>query len=207
MRFTCACLRPITLLPRDFAVHSAHAFYGANRTPLVPVLEDEAMVLTESSAILKYLADKIGSAAYPKELKQRACVKEHMDWFNANLYRDYGYGLVYPQSLPFLAYSDPVANKACVERGLEKSKSWLAILGRNLLGPKSLYLCGEQITIADYLGACMLEAGKLVNCSFATYPNVCSWLERMRALPNWGKVHEAFYGFAGSLKGKSFAAV
>jgi glutathione S-transferase len=174
---------------------------------MVPVLEDDGMVLTESSAILKYLAEKIGSAAYPKELKQRACVNERMDWFNTNLYRDYGYGLVYPQSLPFLAYSDPVANKACVERGLEKSKAWLAILDRNLLGPKRPYLCGEQITIADYLGACILEAGKLVNCSFATYPNVCRWLERMRALPNWGKVHEAFYGFAGSLKGKSFVAV
>ena len=182
-------------------------FASLNPSRMVPVLEDDGMVLTESSAILKYLADKIGSAAYPKELKERACVNERMDWFNANLYRDYGYGLVYPQSLPFLAYSDPVANKACVERGLEKSKAWLAILDRNLLGPRRPYLCGEQITIADYLGACMLEAGKLVNCSFATYPNVCRWLERMRALPNWGKVHEAFYGFAGSLKGKSFVAV
>jgi glutathione S-transferase len=53
----------------------------------------------------------------------------------------------------------------------------------------------------------MLEAGELVNCSFATYPNVCRWLERMRALPNWGKVHEAFYRSAASLKGKSFVAV
>ena len=80
-------------------------FASLNPSRMVPVLEDDGMVLTESSAILKYLADKIGSAAYPKELKERACVNERMDWFNANLYRDYGYGLVYPQSLPFLGSS------------------------------------------------------------------------------------------------------
>lgn len=186
--------------------HQREPYVSINPNRLVPVLEDDGMRLTESSAILKYLADKIGSPAYPKDLKQRARVNERMDWFNSNLYRDYGYGLVYPQVLSYLAYPDPVAHKACVERGLEKTRGWLDVLDRNLLGPHQPYLCGEQLTIADYFGACMLEAGKLVGCNFAAYPNVSRWLERMRTLPSWNKVHEAFYGFVGSLKGKSFVA-
>lgn len=186
--------------------HQREPFASLNPNRLVPVLEEDGMVLTESSAILKFLADTISSPAYPKDLRQRARVNERMDWFNANFYRDYGYGLVYPQVLSYLAYPDPVAHKACVERGLEKTKGWLEILDRNLLGPKQPYLCGGQMTIADYFGSCMLESGKLVGCNFAAYPNVNRWLERMQALPTWNEVHEAFYGFAGSLEGKSLVA-
>jgi glutathione S-transferase len=44
--------------------------YGAiNPSRLVPVLEDGDFRLTESSAILKYLADVVDSPAYPKGLK------------------------------------------------------------------------------------------------------------------------------------------
>lgn len=186
--------------------HQREPFTSINPNRLVPVLEEDGMRLTESSAILKFLADKTDSPAYPKDLKRRARVNERMDWFNSNFYRDYGYGLVYPQVLSYLAYPDPVVHKASVERGLEKTKGWLEILDRDLLGPKQPYLCGEQLTIADYFGACMLESGKLVGCNFAVYPNVNRWLERMHALPSWGKVHEAFEGFVGSLKGKSFVA-
>ena len=32
-------------------------------------------------------------------------------------------------------------------------------------------------------------------------------LKKAEALKNWGKVHEAFYGFAASLKDKAFEAV
>ena len=66
----------------------------------MPVIEDGDLHLTESSAILKYLADKIGSPAYPKDLKQRAKVNEMMDWLNTNFYRDWAYNLAYPQLFP-----------------------------------------------------------------------------------------------------------
>ena len=67
---------------------------------LVPVLEDGDFRLTESSAILKYLADKFDSPLYPKDLRQRARVNERMDWFNTQLSRDFCFGLVFAQLLP-----------------------------------------------------------------------------------------------------------
>ena len=185
--------------------HQGEAFGKVNPSKLVPVLQDDGLTLTESSAILKYLADKVDSPAYPKDLKQRARVNERMDWFNSQFYRDFGYALVYPQVLSFLGFSDPAAQKALVERGIERSKNWLGVLERNLLGGQP-YVCGEKISIADYFGAVMVEAGKMVGCTYAAYPDVNAWLGRMRALPNWAKVHEAFYGFVGTLKGKSFVA-
>ena len=45
-------------------------YSGLNPNRLIPTLEDGDFVLTENSAILKYLAEKTGSPAYPKDLKQ-----------------------------------------------------------------------------------------------------------------------------------------
>ena len=185
--------------------HQGEAFKKINPSGLVPVLKDDELVLTESSAILKYLADKIGSPAYPKDLKERARVNERMDWFNSQFYRDFGYALVYPQVLTYLGFTDPVAQKALVDRGLERAQSWLKVLDQNLIG-KHAYVCGDRITIADHFGAVMLESGKLVGCTFGGFANISRWLERMRALPSWNKVHEAFYGFVGTLKGKRFVS-
>ena len=45
--------------------HMGEAYTAVNPSRLVPVLEDGDFRLTESSAILKYLADKIDSPMYP----------------------------------------------------------------------------------------------------------------------------------------------
>ncbi len=80
--------------------HHQEPYVSINPNRLVPVLDDGDLRLTESSAILKYLADKIDSPAYPKDLLARAKVNEMMDWFNTNFYRDYAYGWIYPQIFP-----------------------------------------------------------------------------------------------------------
>ena len=79
--------------------HTKPPYTDLNPNALVPMIEDGDLRLTESSAILKYLADKIGSPAYPKDLKPRAKVNEMMDWINTNFYRDWAYNLTYPQTV------------------------------------------------------------------------------------------------------------
>src|SRR5688572_30964315 len=59
--------------------HHKDAYKALNPNKMVPMLEDGDLRLTESSAILKYLADKANSPAYPKDLKQRAKVNELLD--------------------------------------------------------------------------------------------------------------------------------
>ena len=68
--------------------HYQPPFEAINPNHLVPVLEDGDFRLTESSAILKYLADKTDSPRYPKDLKQRARINERMDWVNTQLCRE-----------------------------------------------------------------------------------------------------------------------
>ncbi len=185
--------------------HLKPEYAARNPNCLIPMLEDGDFRLTESSAILKYLAEKTGSAAYPKDLKERARVNEAMDWFNANFYRDFGYGLIYPQL--FHKRPSEEVQSGTVAWGKEKSLNWFKILDQHLLGPKKSYLCGDSITIADYFGVEMVVVGEFVGCSFRAYPNVERWVGRMKSLKSWAKVHEVAEGFAASIKGQAFVTI
>lgn len=173
--------------------HVQPKFAGINPSRLVPVLEDGDFRLTESSAILKYLADKAGSPAYPAEPRQRARIHEIMDWFNTGLYRDLGYGLIYPQVLPQYRRPDEQVQAATLAWGREKAKGWLKILDENLIGPQRAWLVGDSVTIADYFGASMLTLGEVIRLDYSAYPNVTRWLDNVKARPAWPKANEAFY--------------
>ena len=186
--------------------HVKPPYLAVNPSGLVPVLDDGDFRLTESSAILKYLADKIGSAAYPKDLQARARVNERMDWINTQLYREFGYGLVYPQIFPHYKRPSDEQQSGVVAWGKEKSGRWLKVLDKNLIGNNE-YLCGSELSLADYLGAAYVTLGELLRCDFSAYPNVSRWLKTMKARPNWSKVNKPFYDWVGSLKDKSFVTI
>ncbi|HJU22934.1 MAG TPA: glutathione S-transferase family protein [Casimicrobiaceae bacterium] len=170
-------------------------YAAINPSRQVPVLEDGDFRLTESSAILKYLADKIGSKAYPSDLKKRARVNERMDWLNTGFYRDFGYGFLYPQIFPFMRRSDDAVQAATVSWGRDKALAWLDVLDKSLIGPRNAYICGDDITLADYLGSIIALSGEAIGCRFEAYPNICRWLGNMKKLENWVKVNEAFYQY------------
>jgi len=184
--------------------HYQEPFTAINPNRLVPVLEDDDFRLTESSAILKYLADKFDLPSYPKDLQQRAKVNEMMDWFNTNFYRDYAYGWIYPQLFPHHRRPDDAVHKATIAWGKERAKGWLKVLNDYWIGPEKPYLCGDKITIADYFGACLLTLGEVTRCDFSPYPNIERWLANMKRLPSWPKVNEALYGYAEAVKDQPF---
>ena len=187
--------------------HLQPPYSEINPNCLVPMLEDGDLKLTESSAILKYLADKIGSPAYPKDLKARAKVNEMMDWINTNFYRDWGYNLCYPQIFPHVKRRSDEAQAATLEVGKENSKRWLKILNDYWLGANKPYLCGDQITIADYFAIGIVTLGEVIGVDFSPYPNVKAWVARMKKLPNWDKVNEVFNGLVESVKGQPFVTL
>ena len=187
--------------------HMQPPYSEINPNCLVPMLEDGDLKLTESSAILKYLADKIGSPAYPKDLKARAKVNEMMDWINTNFYRDWGYNLCYPQLFPHLKRRSDEAQAATLEFGKENSKRWLKMLNDYWLAANKPYLCGDQITIADYFAIGIVTLGEVIGVDFSPYPNVKAWIARMKKLPNWDKVNEVFNGLVELVKGQPFVTL
>jgi glutathione S-transferase len=187
--------------------HVKPPYSELNPSCMVPMLEDGDLRLTESSAILKYLADKIGSPTYPKDLKARAKVNEVMDWINTQFYRDWAYNMIYPQIFPNNKRRSDEAQAATVELGQQNAKKWLKVLNDHFIGPKTQYLAGNQITIADYFGAALVTLGETVRIDFSKYPNVQRWLDNMKKLPNWSKINEVFYGFVESVKQQPFHAI
>ena len=187
--------------------HVQPPYSGVNPSRLVPTLEDGDFRLTENSAILKYLADKVDSPAYPKDLQQRARVNERMDWTNTQLCSDLCYGLVYPQIFDAHKRRSDEAQAATLERARERSKVWLAVLNDHILGANNNFLCGNAITIADYHASSYVALAELTGTDYSAYPNVKKWLDRMKALKGWKSVNQVVDGFAASLKGKPMVAV
>ena len=182
-------------------------FARLNPNKQIPVLEDGGLRLTECSAILKYLADKANSPAYPKDLKQRARVNEAMDWINTGFVRDFTYGFVYPQILPDHKRPTDAVNRSTVEWGRGKARQWLEILNSNWLGKGNTYLCGNEITIADYFAAGPILPGELIGVDFSAYPNVARWLKNMKKLPGWKAVDYEANGFVEAMKGPEYVTL
>jgi glutathione S-transferase len=195
--------RPIVLFlaehPLPVELSTVSLFAGENQEPAyaainpnqaVPTLVDGDFVLTESSAILKHLAELAG-AAYPKAPQARARVNQLMDWFNTGLYRDFGYNLIYPQVLPDYRFDNPATQADVLARAAQRAAKWLRILDTCYLAEAG-YLCGDEPTIADYLGACYVTLGDWIGYDLSPYPNVSRWLKAMRARPSWDATHGAF---------------
>jgi glutathione S-transferase len=183
--------------------HMGERYAAINPNRQVPVLEDGSFRLTECSAILKYLAESAASPAYPRDLKERARINERMDWFNTQFCRDFAYGFVYPQIFPTHKRPNSYIHEMTLEWHRDKARQWLEVLDRHIIGGQP-YVCGDAITLADYLGAPMVALGEVARIDFGPYPNVRRWLATMKALESWREVFAAIDGYAASIAGGSF---
>lgn len=200
---------PLDYVPIDLMAgeHRKPDYMAVNPSGLVPTLDDDGFRLTESGAIIRYLANNVGSGAYPEDLKDRARVDEAMEWFYSNFYKDLGYAMIYPQLFPHHKRQTDEAQAGTIAWGKEKAEHWLSILDKDLIGPGRQFLCGDKLTLADYVGAEMVVLGELVHCKYQAYPNVRRWIGNMKALKHWNDVHEVADRYAASLKDRQFVSI
>ena len=139
-------LRPVSLFAGE---HRTPEFLALNPNGCVPVLVDGDFVLTESSAILKYLAERAGSPAYPRDLQERARVNAAMDWFATNFHAAVGHKLAYPTLFPFIYPFGAQALAEVTATGMAATHRWLSVLDVGMIGSDSDYVAGDEITTAD----------------------------------------------------------
>lgn len=172
--------------------HQSPDYLAINPNGIVPFLVDGDFGLGESVAILQYLADKAGSAAYPAEPKARARVNEALSWFSTQFHEYFCLFVCYPNmGVPHGA--SPELSAAMMAFGRDHAPRWLKVLDQHMLAGRD-FVCGDEISLADYLGVSYVMLGEIAGYDFSPYPNIVAWLERLQARPHF---ETSFAGFRG----------
>lgn len=181
--------------------NQAPEYLAVNPNGIVPFLVDGDLALGESTAILRYLADKTGSSTYPTDRKVRAKVDEALGWFSTNLHEYFCLFTIYP-SFGIPHGIDPDLAKSMVAFGSAHSPRWLAVLDQHMIGDRP-FVCGDEITLADYLGAAFITLGHAAAYDFGPYPNIRRWLANMRKLAHWDATYSGFNTFVANLQAQA----
>lgn len=157
-------------------------FLQRNPAGRVPVLEDGDFVLSESRAIMQYLADSTpGQTVYPKELRARANVNRWLFW-SANHFTPAVSILNWEHRVKaFLGLGEP--DPAAVKRGETLVIDNARILDAQLAGKQSI--AGGRLSLADLALATPLMAIRQAKLPVNDFANLMVWLRRVEALDAW----------------------
>jgi glutathione S-transferase len=184
--------------------HQSPEFLALNPNGCVPFLVHGDFQLGECAAILKYLAIRAHSTAYPEGLKAQMRVDEAISWFNTRFHEVFCGFTCYPaMGVPHGA--SPELTAAMMAYGHEHAPRWLRVLDQHMLaeGP---YICGDLISLADYMGLSFCLLGDLVDYDFSPYPNITAWIARLKARPSFVPTYAAFDTLVGFIRGREQAA-
>jgi glutathione S-transferase len=172
----------LSLLGLDFEPVEVDLLAGAQREPgflalnpfgQVPVLDDDGTIVSDSNAILVYLATRYGAEWLAKDVEGSAAVQR---WLSvaagaiasgpaaARLVKVFGAKLDHPALL-------------------ERSHALLAVMEAHLA--ERDWLATERATIADVAGYSYLAHAPEGGVDLGPYPNVRGWLHRIEALPGF----------------------
>jgi glutathione S-transferase len=164
--------------------HKTPEFLRLNPGGKVPVLEDGDFALTESHAIMQYLADKTpGQTLYPTDLRARADVNRWLFW-NAAHFQSAVAILNWENVVKrFIGLGDP--DPAAVQRGEGLVTELSALLDAHLAGKR--WISNDTVTLADLAVATPLDAIDRAKLPVRDFKNVMGWLERVQGLDAWNK--------------------
>lgn len=125
--------------------NDTEAFVQMNPNRTVPVLRDgEGMALWETGAILRYLANTYGHAAFwPEDTMQRAQVDKWAEWAKINIALCFTGPVFWRVVRTPKPEQDPVA----ITVAMRKLETNLLIAERQLQNKE--WLCGSDFTLAD----------------------------------------------------------
>jgi len=172
----------------DFAKgeHKNPEYLALNPNGAVPTLVDGDFVLTESRAIMQYLASKKPELGLvPRDEAARADVTRWQFW-DASHFSPHCATLAFERLLKgMLGMGDPDPRK--IDEALTNFRRFGAVLNKRLDGRQ--YVVGSTLTVADLTLASSLMYAKQAEVPLAEIPNVQTWFSRISDLDAWKKTN------------------
>lgn len=154
--------------------HKQPEFLAINAFGQVPVIDDSGLILSDSNAILVYLAKKYGDAQWQADEPEAAARIQR--WLSVAAGQT-AYG---PAAARLITVFGAALNADDV---IARSHALLKVLDSELAA--SPFLAGDTVSIADVANYTYIAHAPEGNVSLQAYPHVRAWLERVEALPGF----------------------
>jgi glutathione S-transferase len=179
---------PVELVFVDLAkgAQKAPDYLRMNPNGRVPVLEDDGFFLSESHAIMQYLADKTpGQTVYPTELRARADVNRWLFW-NAHHWAPAVAVLNFERlvkGIRGLGEADPKE----IARGEKLIEQCCTVLDAHLADKE--WIAQGRLTLADIAIATPLTSTVPAKLPVQQYANLQRWFSRVQELDAWRRAN------------------
>ncbi|HYQ15384.1 MAG TPA: glutathione S-transferase family protein [Polyangiaceae bacterium] len=162
--------------------HKTPEYLVLNPNGTVPVLVDEDFVLTESRAIMQYLAVKHPkNELLPLDERARADVTRWQFWDSSHFSPHLGAVAFQRVFKQMFGMGAPDTSK--VEEGLTNFRRFAAVLNTQLDGKQ--FIVGNRLTLADLTLASSLMYAKQSEVPIAEFPRVEAWFASVTSLDAW----------------------
>jgi glutathione S-transferase len=155
-----------------------------NPNGTVPTLVDGEFVLTESRAIMQYLASKKPeSGLVPRDEKVRADVTRWQFWDAAHFSPQLGMLFFQKVVRPMMGMGEP--DSAKIAEALANFRRFGAVLNQQLDGQQ--HVVGTALTIADLTLASSLMYAQPTEVPLSEFRNIEAWFSRISDMDAWKK--------------------
>lgn len=159
-----------------FGGNDTPAYRALNPNGVVPTLQDGAVVVWESNAIVRYLAAQYAPALYPSSPAERAVGDRWMDWTTstfASVFRDLFWGV--------LRTPEAERDAARIAAALAQSGELLARADAALA--QQPHLSGERFAMGDIPLGSFIYAWFEMPIERPALPHLHAWYQRLRTRP------------------------